>query len=73
MSVIPLRIDDDIAKQLTRIAHDLKRSKSYIIREAIKEYIEDTVDYEIALSRMKDKNDEILTAAEFHAKYFRGK
>ena len=73
MSVIPLRIDDNIVKELNRIAHDLKRSKSYIIREAIREYIEDTADYEIALARMKDKNDEILTAAEFHAKYLRGK
>ena len=73
MSVLPLRIDDDMDKELSHIAHDLKRSKSYIIREAIREYIEDTVDYEIALARMKDKNDEILTAAEFHAKYLRGK
>ena len=73
MSVIPLRIDDETDKELNHIAQDLKRSKSYIIREAIREYIEDLADYEIALSRMKDKNDEILTSSEFHAKYLRGK
>ena len=73
MSIIPLRIEGEIEKQLRRIAAELKRSKSYIIREAIKEYIEDSLDYEIALSRMKDKNDEILTSAEFKAKYLRDK
>ena len=73
MSIIPLRIEGEIEKELARIAHELRRPKSYIIREALKEYIEDTADYEIALARMKDKNDEILTAAEFHAKYLRGK
>ena len=73
MSIIPLRIEGEIEKELSRIAQELKRSKSYIIREAIKEYIEDTVDYEISLARMKDKNDEILTSAEFKAKYLRDK
>ena len=37
MSVIPLRIEGEIEEQLGRIARELKRSKSYIIREAIKE------------------------------------
>lgn len=73
MSIIPLRIESDMEKQLGRIAHELKRPKSYIIREAINEYIKDTVDYEIAVARMKDKNDEILTSSEFKAKYLRGK
>ena len=73
MSVIPLRIEGEIEEQLGRIARELKRSKSYIIREAIKEYIEDTLDYEISVARMKDKNDEILTSAEFKAKYLHGK
>lgn len=73
MSIIPLRIEGEIEKQLGRIANELKRPKSYIIREAIKEYIEDTVDYEISIARMKDKNDEILTSSEFKAKYLRGK
>ncbi|MDI6757872.1 MAG: ribbon-helix-helix protein, CopG family [Endomicrobiia bacterium] len=73
MSVIPLRIENDMEKQLGRIAHELRRPKSYIIREAIREYINDTIDYEIALSRMKDKNDEILTSREFKNKYLRGK
>lgn len=73
MSIIPLRMEDTMDKQLERIARDLKRSKSYIIREAIKEYIEETVDYEISIARMKDKNDEILTSSAFKAKYLRGK
>ncbi len=73
MSIIPLRIEGDMDRDLGRIAHELKRTKNYIIREAIKEYIEDTGDYEIALARMKDKNDEILTSAEFKEKYLHGK
>jgi len=73
MSIIPLRIEDDMEKQLGRLAHELRRPKSYIIREAIREYINDTIDYEIAVARMKDKNDEILTSREFKNKYLRGK
>jgi predicted DNA-binding protein len=73
MSVYPLRIENNIDRQLERLSRELKRPKSWIIRDAIKEYIQDTIDYEIALSRLKDKNDEILTSREFKNKYLHDK
>lgn len=65
MSIIPIRLEGELERQLRRIAGELKRSQSYVIKEAIREYLEDTVDYEIALARMKDKNDPVLTLEQF--------
>ena len=65
MSIIPIRLEGELEIQLRRIAGELKRSQSYVIKEAIREYLEDTVDYEIAVARMKDKNDPILTLGQF--------
>ena len=65
MSIIPVRLEGEMDQQLKQVALDLKRSKNYIIKEAIREYLEDTMDYAIALSRMKDKNDPILTLNQF--------
>lgn len=40
MSTTSFRIDDDLEKKLDDIAQKLKRSKSWIINDALKTYIE---------------------------------
>ena len=65
MSIVPVRLEGEIDRQLRHVAFELKRSKSYVIKEAIREYLEEMIDYEISVARMKDKNDPILTLAQF--------
>lgn len=64
MSLTALRIPEDLGRKVDAVAKRLQRSKSYVIRRAIEEYINDSIDYEIALGRLNDKNDKIISSKE---------
>lgn len=61
---ISLRLSEDIHEQLEEIAEDTDRSKSYLIRKAIERYLDEYADYRIALERLHDKDDEIISSKE---------
>ena len=61
---ISLRIPDNIHEQLEEIAEDTDRSKSYLIKKAIEHYLEEFADYQMALDRLNDKNDDIISSKE---------
>ena len=62
MNSIALRLPDDLLKDVNRVSHELDRSKSYIIRKAIQNYIKEYHDYQVALDRLNDKDDEIVSS-----------
>lgn len=65
MSVsISLRLPEEIVTQLNEVADNIDRSKSYLIKKAIEQYLEEYVDYQIALDRLNDKDDEIISSKE---------
>ena len=65
MSVsISLRLPENIVTQLDEVADNIDRSKSYLIKKAIERYLEEYVDYQIALDRLNDKDDEIISSKE---------
>jgi predicted DNA-binding protein len=65
MSVsISLRLPDEVATQLENIATIIDRSKSFLIKKAIERYLEEYVDYQIALDRLNDKDDKIISSKE---------
>ena len=59
-----VRLPDDILHKLEKIAKQLSRTKSYIIRKAIEIYVKDHADYQIALDRLNDKDDEIISSKD---------
>ena len=61
---ISLRLPDDIHEQLEDIAEDTDRSKSYLIKKAIEQYLEEYADYQLALDRLNDKDDKIISSKE---------
>ena len=61
---ISLRLPEIIHEQLEEIADDTDRSKSYLIRKAIQRYLEEYADYGIALDRLHDKDDGIISSKE---------
>ena len=63
-TTISIRLPDEIAKELDTLATSLERSKTFIIRKAIESYLRDYADYLIALERLRDKDDEIISAEE---------
>ena len=44
-STLALRLPDDLAAELDRLAEETGRSKSYYARQAIAEFLEDRADY----------------------------
>ncbi len=61
---VSVRLPADIAKRLNELARSLERSKTYIVKKALKEYLEEYEDYLVALHRLRDKNDAIMTEEE---------
>jgi RHH-type transcriptional regulator, rel operon repressor / antitoxin RelB len=65
MSVaISIRIPDELAEQLEGVAKETDRPRSYIIQKALESYLEDFADLQIALDRLRDKSDPLVTSAE---------
>ena len=62
--VINFRIPEDLLKKLEVVSKETDRNKSYIIRKALEYYLNEYMDYLIAVNRLKDKNDEIISYEE---------
>ena len=57
-----------MAKRLNKLAKTIERSKTYIIRKALQEYIDEYEDYLIAMHRLSDKENVIITQEELVSK-----
>jgi len=65
MSVaISIRLPDELADHLKGIAKETDRPRSYIIQKAIEVYLEDYSDLQVALDRLRDKSDSVITSKE---------
>lgn len=62
MNLVALRLPESVTHQLEKIAKQLNRTKSFVIRKALEAYLNDYVDYQIALDRLNDKDDKILSS-----------
>jgi RHH-type rel operon transcriptional repressor/antitoxin RelB len=58
---VSIRLPEDIAKRLDDLAKSLDRPKTYIVTKALREYLEEYEDYLIALHRLNDKNDSVVS------------
>ncbi|MBI4257751.1 MAG: ribbon-helix-helix protein, CopG family [Thaumarchaeota archaeon] len=65
---VSIRLPEDMSKRLKKLAKTLERPKTYIIKKALQEYIEEYEDYLIALHRLSDKEDAIITQEELVSK-----
>ena len=61
---VSIRLPDDVAKSLEHLAATIDRPKTYVIRKAIEEYLREYADYLIALERLNDKDDAVLSESE---------
>jgi RHH-type rel operon transcriptional repressor/antitoxin RelB len=52
--VLTVRLPADLEKRLERLARTTGRSKSYYVREALLQYLEDLEDYHVALKRLEE-------------------
>jgi len=56
---IAVRVPEEVVKRLDRLARKTKRTRTYYVREAILEHIQDLEDYYLALSRQEDNQPTI--------------
>jgi RHH-type rel operon transcriptional repressor/antitoxin RelB len=61
---VSVRLPEDVAKRLDRLAKSLDRPKTYIVTKALSEYLEEYEDYLLAMHRMNDKNDRVVAEKE---------
>ena len=58
---VSVRLPEDVAKRLNELARSLDRPKTYIVTKALRAYLADYEDYLLALHRLNDKNDRVVS------------
>jgi RHH-type rel operon transcriptional repressor/antitoxin RelB len=53
--MIAVRLPKDIEERLTALARKTGRSKSYYVRQALLEYLDDLEDYYLAVERLEER------------------
>jgi len=61
---ITVRIPDNLANQIDELAVSLERSRAYLVKKAVEMYLSEYADYLIALERLRDKDDDIISETE---------
>jgi len=61
---ISIRLPEEINQKIEHLARTIDRPKTYVIKKAIEEYLEEYADYLIALERLNDKNNKIISSKE---------
>ena len=63
-TAISVRLPKNLADQLDSVVKETERPRSYIIQKAIESYIEDYADLQVALDRLHDRTDPIISGKE---------
>lgn len=63
-TTITVRLPDKIAKELSEIAKTTERPKSFFIQKALENYLRDQAELQIALDRLRDINDPVISIDE---------
>jgi len=62
--MISVRLDEELEKELEKLAKLTKRPKSFFVKEALREYLQDIKDVLEAKERLSDPKRELLTLDE---------
>jgi len=63
-TAISVRLPEKLAQHLDCIARETERSRSFIVQKALESYLEDFADLQIALDRLHDTSDSIVSGGE---------
>ena len=72
-SSISVRLDDQTARALEDLAKATDRPKTYFVEKALESYLAEYADYQVALDRLKDKDDPIVSSADMRKRIARRK
>jgi RHH-type rel operon transcriptional repressor/antitoxin RelB len=61
---LSIRIPDDLASKLDEISKETERPKSFHVQKALEAYLSEVADLQIAIDRLRDSSDSILTVED---------
>jgi predicted DNA-binding protein len=64
MRLAEVKIPEELLKELDKVSKETSKPKSFHIKRAIKAYLKEYYDLKIALSRLQDKDDRLITDEE---------
>jgi RHH-type transcriptional regulator, rel operon repressor / antitoxin RelB len=70
---VSVRLSDRTARALERLSKRNDRPKTYFIEKALEAYLADYADYQVALDRLRDKDDPVISSAELRKRIARRK
>ena len=63
-TAVSIRRSDEIAYELEGLTMTTERSRMYISRKSIESYLPEYADYSVAIERLNDNDDEIISSDE---------
>ena len=63
-AALSIRLPEPLAKELDQIAEETERSRSFHIQKALENYIEDFADVQIAIDRLRDPRDPVVSGKD---------
>ncbi len=63
-TAVSIRLPDNLAKELDQIAEETERPRSFHVQKALETYVEDFADLQIALDRLRDQSDAIISSRD---------
>lgn len=64
MATVSIRLPEKMVRELERIAEGAERPKSYFVRKALETYLIEYADYQVALQRLHDRDDQVISGSE---------
>ena len=61
---ISVRLDDKLTSMLENVSNETERDTTFIVKKALEQYLGEYIDYQIALDRLRDKDDKLISADE---------
>jgi RHH-type rel operon transcriptional repressor/antitoxin RelB len=61
---ISVRLPENTARALDELATATERPRTYLILKALEAYLREYADYQLALDRLRDKDDPVISSAE---------
>lgn len=63
-TAVSVRMSDELVRELDSVAKTTERSRSFHIQKALEIYLEEQADLQIALDRLHDTSDPIISIDE---------
>ena len=63
-TALSVRLPDGMTQELDQIARETERSRSFHVQRALEKYIQEFADVQIALDRLRDQQDPVVSSRD---------